>query len=213
MTFSASAANAAYEAFGLDGPEGYGLDYASARDATPRWFGVSFGNGNDGVSRSFPSYYVRTNDPYHLAACAMLANFNNATAEDKARIIDATEVDGEADYGVNATIYNPEDIEPEDRSFGECDLCDNPDKCKDQMMCDLGEMPAEDEESELWCNVNGAWLICEVFPVDEMPGCMLITDSVDGRTVEHVQYNPYGPPAYCTLADAFNAEDLRLTAD
>lgn len=204
-----------YDAFGWSplGVNGdvYGLDYESAREVTPQWYGVSFGNGNDGVSHTFPNYYVRTADPFRLAAVAMLANFNNAGPEDKRRIIDATEIDGERDYGISAMILNPEDIEPEaDPEDIECDECgamNNPgdDSC---VQCDA-DLP-EEEDNGSWCDANGAWIICEVFPVDEMPGVLLLTDRVDGRTVEHVQYNPFGNPAYCTLEDCFDAADLEL---
>lgn len=216
--------------------------YDSAREATPRWFAVSFGNGNDGVSHMFPDYYVRTNDPFHLAAVAMLANFNNAGPEDKARIIDATEVYGEADYTITATIYNPEDVEPEDEStpdyesiatangfavvehvdskfvyvkvgvLGDSDDYDSEDAAF-EACCEDHDLISDSDDGGSYCNANGCWIQCDVFAVDEMPGCMLITDRVDGRTVEHVQYNPYGKPAYCSLADAFNPEDLALTAD
>ena len=49
-----------------------GLDYESARDATPVWYGVSSGNGNNGVSHLYPDYYVRTADPFRLAELASL---------------------------------------------------------------------------------------------------------------------------------------------
>ena len=33
----------------------------------PRWYGVSTGDGNNGVSHMFPDYYVFTDDPWELA--------------------------------------------------------------------------------------------------------------------------------------------------
>ena len=36
------------------------------------WYSVSLGNGNDGVSRSSPNYYVKTNDPYVLVNAGLL---------------------------------------------------------------------------------------------------------------------------------------------
>jgi len=82
------------------------LDYESARDATPVWYGVSSGNGNDGVSQMYPDYYVRTADPYRLAELAMLDKFK-AESMDWAK--DSTEVDGERDYTITATIYEDPD--------------------------------------------------------------------------------------------------------
>lgn len=126
-----------------------GLDYDSARDATPRWFGVSFGNGNNGVSQMFPDYCVRTIDPWELARKALIHSF---LPEWQERAAEATEVDGEADYTVYAVIYNPlDDDEP-------------------------------DEYGEDWASANGAWLICEVFPMDlpfENPRNVPLYESID----------------------------------
>lgn len=173
--------------------ETYGLDYQSARECSPRWFGVSFGNGNDGVT--FPDYYVRTADPFKLAAAAVIGMFKD---EYKERAADVLEVDGEADYTISAMILNPEDVEGY-----ECPVCGMIDSHADDCEADESE-----DDNGSYCDANGAWLICEVFPVDEMPGALLFI----GNKLEHVQYNPdpYGKPAYCSLADAFDAEDLRL---
>lgn len=93
------------------------LDYESARDATPVWYGVSSGNGNDGVSQSNPDYYVRTADPYRLAELAMVDRFKPESM-DWAR--EAVDVDGERDYTISATIYEGPDGETE---FGAAWLC------------------------------------------------------------------------------------------
>ena len=235
---------AEYDAFGwnqlsrspIDPAESYGLDYESARDATPRWFAVSFGNGNDGVSHTFPDYYVRTVDPYHLAAVAMLANFNNAGPEDKARIIDATEVDGEADYTISATIYNPEDVEPESDNEPDYEsiasaagfaVIEHTDSTFVYVRVgELGDSASYDDEESAWeaccsdndlvpdgedegsyCDANGCWIQCDVFAVD--------SDCFDPEPLE--SRNPLSwlgsKPAYRSMADAFEPEDLRLTAD
>jgi hypothetical protein len=94
---------------------------------TPRVYGVSYGDGNNGVSQLFPDFYVRTDDPYALAFGAMVDQFQ---PDYMTRYAKRIEVDGEADYTVRATIYDP-----------------------------IG--------SPNWCEHNGAWRICEVFPVDE----------------------------------------------
>jgi hypothetical protein len=232
---------AEYDAFGwsplsgssYDPAETYGLDYESAREVTPRWYGVSFGNGNDGVSHTFPNYYVRTADPYTLAAAAVIASFKDGFKQAAA---DACEVDGEADYTISATIYNPEDVEPKEPDYesiatangfnvvehvdstfvyvklgelGDSDSYDSEDAAW-KACCEEEDLLPDPEDEGSYSDANGAWLICEVFPVDEMPGCLLLGDN---GTVEHVQYNPYGNPAYCTLADAFEPEDLRLAAE
>ena len=89
----------------------YGLDYESARDATPRWYGVSSGNGNDGVSHTFPDYYVRTSDPWRLAELACVTSFKAGKSREWAK--ENVEVDGEPDYTLSATIYEGPDGETE----------------------------------------------------------------------------------------------------
>lgn len=132
--FSASIANAQYEAFGLDGAEAYGLDYESARSCTPCWYGVSSGDGNNGVSHTWPDYYVRCtpDDAYRVCELALVDSFDGPI--NKSWAAEHVETDGEADYTISAVIYDP---------------------------------PGEDDE-ESWSDVNGAWLIFEVFPVDEL---------------------------------------------
>ena len=120
-------------------------------------YGVSSGNGNDGVSHMFADYYVNTDDPWRLARLALVASFKD---EWKARALDAATVDGESEYTISAMIHDP-----------------------------LDEEYGEDEES--WGNVNGAWLIVEVFPED---------DPREGR------------PVYDSLDDAFESADLALVA-
>jgi hypothetical protein len=84
-----------------------GMDYESAVEAMPRVYGVSFGNGNDGVSHMFASYYVRTCEPFVLAAAAMLSEFSDG--QGKAWAMDQIEIDGEADYTISAMVLNPPD--------------------------------------------------------------------------------------------------------
>lgn len=83
-----------------------GLGYESAEKCTPRWYGVSSGDGNDGVSHSFPGYYVRTSDPWLLARAAIISEFN-----DRQFAADTVDVDGEAEYTISATLYEGPDGE------------------------------------------------------------------------------------------------------
>jgi hypothetical protein len=69
---------------------------------TTKYYGVSSGNGNDGVSQLFPDYIVKTNDPFRLAELAIVSTYKpkyQQWAKDHA------DVDGEADYVIFATIY------------------------------------------------------------------------------------------------------------
>lgn len=135
-------------------PAWEGLCLASAEECTPRLYGVSFGDGNNGVSHMYADYYVRTADPFLLAAVAQLASFNDAW---KTAAAEAIEIDGEAEFTISATVYNPVD------------------------------QPDSD-----WCDSNGAWSICEVFPdSDPRPGALV----------------------YDSMEEAFSAEDLAQAAN
>ena len=124
-----------------------------ARDATPRWFGVSSGNGNDGVSQLFPDYYCRctASEAVDLAAAAMISDFKPAGYQ---WAKENMTVDGESDYTISACISDPPDDEAEQ---------------------------SEDEDPMRYSEANGAWRIIEVFTVDDdfdIADCMLLgTDS------------------------------------
>ena len=132
-----------------------GLDYESAKDATPRWYGVSSGNGNNGVSHTWPDYYVRTADPFTVAAAAMIARFTEG--EGQAWAASNCGVVGESDYTIYAVIYDPPDDNPE-RDHSECE---DGEDCEGCDMC----FPDHDDS---YSSANGAWQIIEVFPVEDM---------------------------------------------
>jgi hypothetical protein len=143
-----------------------GLSYESARDATPQWFGVSSGNGNDGVSHTFADYYVRTCEPYTLAQAAILGMFK---PEGYDWALENSGIDGEAEFGISAVIYDPPE-DPADRDHSECENGEDCDGCD---MC----IP----EDNSWSAANGAWMIIEVFPVteDDMRDGRMMYDSLD----------------------------------
>jgi hypothetical protein len=116
---------------------------------TTRLYAVSSGNGNDGVSHSFPDYYVRTDEPYRLAALAMVSSFKSKFKQAAAN---AVQIDGEADYTISAVIYNPSDVDPSEAS--------------------------EDGDDDSYCDANGAWQIIEVFPDDEPRDSRPVYDSL-----------------------------------
>lgn len=125
-----------------------GLGYESAEACTPRWYGVSTGNGNDGISHFWPSYYVRTSDPWTLARAAIVAECG-----DREFALEAFEVNGDADYTIHAVIYDP----PDDDS----DL--DPSQCEEGEDCEGCDQCVNEESS--WSSVNGAWLLVDVFAV------------------------------------------------
>jgi hypothetical protein len=85
----------------------------------PRLYGVSYGNGNDGVSHIFADFYVKTSDPWRLAKLAMVTQFKD---DFQARALEECTVDGEAEYMVQAVIYEPLDSEPCEEGESYCDV-------------------------------------------------------------------------------------------
>lgn len=169
-----------------------GMDYDTAVEAMPRLYGVSFGNGNDGVSHIYPNFYVRTCEPYVLAAAAMLSDFKPGEGHDWC--IANVEIDGEADYTITATLYNP----PDDRENYESQLA----AAQEEIDASETDEEREKAESELetlqegdpgsWCEFNGAWMICEVFPVDD---------------------DDWRRPVYTSLAGAFTADLIEMAKE
>lgn len=68
-------------------------------------YAVSSGNGNNGVSHMFPDYIVSTNDPWLLARLAATTDFKPGKGRQWCR--KNLEIDGEADYTISATLYDP----------------------------------------------------------------------------------------------------------
>ncbi len=81
-----------------------GLDYESAKDATPRLYAVSYGDGNNGVSHTYYDFSCRTTDSYVLARLAMITAMKDKSQRWASRNV---EVDGEADYTISAMLYDP----------------------------------------------------------------------------------------------------------
>lgn len=132
-------------------------------------YGVSFGNGNDGVSQMFADYYVRTNDPWTLARAAMLSQFKPGMGHAWAnRHMD---VDGDSESTIFAALFSP--------------------PCEDTKDGEYPELPEdvdfEDaEDGRNWGMHNGAWMICEVFPEDKPRDGRMIYDSLEDALTEDV---------------------------
>lgn len=73
-----------------------------------KWYGVSYGNGNDGVSHSYPNYMVYTDDPWTLARAAMVSQW-----KDKVWTNENVDLDHNGDEMVSATIYEGPEGETE----------------------------------------------------------------------------------------------------
>jgi hypothetical protein len=65
-----------------------------------RFYGVSHGNGNDGVSHLHPDFIVKTDQPWRLARIALASVF-----KDRKWALEAAEIDGEAEFTIAACIH------------------------------------------------------------------------------------------------------------
>lgn len=145
-------------------------------DAAPL-YGVSFGNGINGVSRMFANYYVRTTEPFVLAHAAMLAEFK---PKGRAWCDKHVEIDGDSEYGITAVLDNPPCEDTDDGEYPE--LTDDNGAVIEWEDC---------EDGRNWSYGNGAWMLCEVFRVEE---------GVDTRN----------QPVYDSLDDALSADVVAL---
>lgn len=73
-------------------------------------YGISYGNGNDGVSHMFPDFYCTTDKPYDLARLAIITNMKDAYQDWAAEEVD---VQGEAEFGIQGCLYEGPDGETE----------------------------------------------------------------------------------------------------
>ena len=158
----------------------------ATRDGFPesRVYGVSFGNGNNGVSRMFADYYVRTSDPFALARLAMIDSFKPIAQR---WVNESLDVDGDSEYGVSAMLLDPPCDETDNFEYLElwkCSECgsvadgDCPESCES---CGGTEFENDSENAEDGRNYsehNGAWQICEVFPEDSPREGAPIYDSI-----------------------------------
>lgn len=87
----------------------------------PRLYGVSYGDGNNGVSHIFADFYVKTNDPWRLAHLALVSYFK---PEWQAKAMAEMDIDGDSNYTVVACLYEPLDREPEEDEEDEGSYCD-----------------------------------------------------------------------------------------
>src|ERR1700744_2230717 len=95
-----------------------------------RYYGVSSGDGNNGVSHMFPDYYVKTDQPYRLAKLAALTTFKKGEGE--AWALKNMEVDGEAESTIYVTFYeSPEAQEERSVVQNELDACEDEERAKD----------------------------------------------------------------------------------
>jgi len=154
-----------------------------------RLYMVNTGNGNDGVGTSWPRFYVRTDDPFVLAAAACISDFTKGEGRDWA--CEHVEIDGEAEYMVSATLYDPpddrEDYEEELSEAREAVDAAETDEEREEAEAALEELESNDPGS--WSEFNGAWMIVEVSACDN--------DEPHTRA-----------PVFDSLEEAFDADTL-----
>jgi hypothetical protein len=163
-----------------------------------RWYGVSSGDGNNGVSHTFADYYVKTDEPWRLAELAALTTFKKGEGVDWAR--ENMAIDGEAEYVIGVTFLESlETQEARDEAQSAVDSAENTIEAYS-----LGEVDEEELtrlnielesailELDNFEDTGPAWLIFEVFPCDP-------DEQREGR------------PTYESLEEAFG-EDCALVA-
>jgi hypothetical protein len=170
----------------------------------------------------WPDYYCRCspNDAFDLAAAAMISSFKPGEGYEWAK--ENMMVDGEADYTITAMILDPPDEDSEDPDYqeiaesnGYCVIRSDrgfawglitdpeaqiglplPTESEAWEACCDDENLIDESDDEMWCNVNGAWMLIEVFPCD------------DDFEPDHCRN-----PVYDSLADCFGEEVLKLAAE
>lgn len=150
-------------------------------DNPTRLYGISTGDGNDGVCHMFPRYYVRTDKPWELARRAAYSEFKPVAYP---FLDDNLEIDGDENHTISAMLYRlprHRDLTPHDEGECVCPVCEgkNSDDCAD---CD-GSGSYDDWAGE---ECGEYEFILEVFPVDEAD----------------VPTGPYDRPIYNSIDDA-----------
>jgi hypothetical protein len=155
-----------------------------------RYYGVSTGDGNNGVSHLFPDYYVKTSDPWRLAVLAALSEFK---ADGKAWARTNMDIMGEADYTISVVFHESKETQDEREEMvayrdGLKDQFDGGKESKER----LAEIESEIEELDSEIEAFGedcAWFIVEVFPERNLCGGRPVYESLDeafGKDVELV---------------------------
>jgi len=166
-----------------------------------RYYAVSSGNGNDGVSHLYPDYIVKTDRPYALASLAALTTFKKG--EGQAWCKENLEIDGEADYTIYATLMeSPETQDERDEMQKRCDELRNEYGAAETDGATESELEAlQDEITALEDEIEGygcdyAWNCFEVFPWDD----------------QETPHETSGRPVYDSLEECFG-EDCALVKE
>jgi len=186
-------------------------------------YGVSTGDGNNGVSHMFPDYYVRTDDPWLLARAAAYGCWKPQCWP---QLSDALQVDGESEFIISAWLYAGDEPGAETPvSYRECEDCQGSGE-RDQGLwcfaCD-GTGRIEEEDEDAFCDMPAPFIL-EVFPVASQP-----CECCGGEGVNPEDDSPcagekctncngsgqvpdtrYGRPVYDSLEAALSADVIEL---
>lgn len=139
----------------------------------PRLYGVSIGDGNNGVSHTFADYYVRTADPDLLVVAAAYDEYKPKAWD----FLDSElEIAEEAEYTRTVWLYDEPDFELLPATCPSCmgsgfNVYDDAEPCPE---CEgSGVVPDEDDE------IRPAAFILEVFPEDNPRESRPIYDSIE----------------------------------
>lgn len=111
----------------------------------PKYYCVSSGDGNDGVSRTWPHYIVKTDNPWLLAELAGLSEFKEGEGQQWAK--DNMKIDGDEEYGISVVFMESPETQEERQRLAD-------------------EAEENDEEFDLdGSGCDYAWLILEIFPM------------------------------------------------
>ena len=144
-----------------------------------RYYGVSSGDGNNGVSHMYPDYIVKTNEPFRLAELAAISSYKPEYQQWALRNVT---VDGEGDYTVYATFHESYETQQE-RDAMQARL--------DNMREDDPDREALEQEIEHY-GCDYAELCFEVFPWEgELPANKPVFESLeDAYTVNDLRLVP-----------------------
>lgn len=139
-------------------------------------YGVSTGDGNNGVSHMFANYYVRTADPWLLARAAAYAEWQPAAWD---YLDSELRVDGEAEYTISAMLYEAPDFEPPTVDCPDCYDGQVPVDCH---VCEGSGLAENDTENCPHCAGTG-------MDTEDCPNC-------DGTGQVPEEYYENGPAAF-----------------
>ena len=138
----------------------------------PKYYGVSSGDGNNGVSQLFPDYIVKTDDPWQLAYLASLSEFKAGEGQEWAK--ENMEIDGEEDYTIYVIFMESAETQEERKELEEQAEARGEEFDHDSFGCDY------------------AWLILEIFPLkwdEDMSQCQVYESLEDCFGEEFVKAN------------------------